>query len=79
MRSPYGPHVYRPGTDMIARCTDDSLVNYEAMARLASFKANVDPEPFAGNSHAAGWTETITTDDRNGFSMRDPLVLGGQR
>ena len=55
------------------------MVNYEALARLASFKASTDPEPFVGNSHAAGWTETITTDDRNGFSMRDPLVLGGQR
>ena len=71
MRSPYVPHVYHPGTD-------DLLANYEAMARLANLKANVDPEPFVGNSHATGWPETITTDDRNGFSMRDPLVLEGQ-
>jgi hypothetical protein len=49
------------------------------MVRLAIFKARVDPEPFVENSHAAGRPETITNDDRNGFSMRDPLVLGGQR
>jgi hypothetical protein len=59
--------------------SNDYLVDYGALVRLAIFKAGADPEPFAGNSHAAGWPETITTDDRNGFSMRDPLVLGGQR
>ena len=64
---------------MIARRSDDSLVNYGAMVRLAIFKARVDPEPFVGNSHAAGRPETITSDDRNGFSMRDPLVLDCQR
>jgi hypothetical protein len=58
--------------------SDDSLVNYGDLVRLAIFNARVDPEPFVGNSHAAGWPETITTDDRNGFSMRDPLVLEGQ-
>ena len=59
--------------------SDDRLVNYDALVRLAIFKTSVDPEPFVGNSHAAGRPETITSDDRNGFSTRDPLVLEGQR
>ena len=63
---------------MTTRRSDDSLVNYGDLVRLAIFRARIDPEPFVGNSHAAGWPETITTDDRNGFSMRDPLVLEGQ-
>ena len=59
--------------------SDDSLVNYGDLVRLAVFKASVGPEPFVGNSHAAGRPKTITIHDRNGFSMRDPLVLEDQR
>ena len=55
------------------------MVEQEALAELAIFKASTDPEPFAENSHAAGRPETITSDDRNGFSMRESLVLGSHR
>ena len=55
------------------------MVLQEAVAKLATFKASTDPEPFAENSHAAGRPETITSDDRNGFSMRESLVLGSHR
>ena len=51
----------------------------EALAKQAIFKTNTDPEPFDENSHAAGRPETITSDDRNGFSMRESLVLGSHR
>ena len=64
---------------MIAQHSDDSLVKYGALVSLAIFKASTDPEPFAENSHAAGQPETITSDDRNGFSTRESLVLGSHR
>ena len=62
------------------RCFDDchgEATEAVAEARQPS-DASADPEPFAENSHVAGRPETITSDDRNGFSMRDPLVLEGQ-
>ena len=51
----------------------------EVLVKLAIFKASTDPERFAENSHDAGRPKTITSDDRNGFSMRESLVLGSHR
>ena len=64
---------------MIDKHSDDSLVDHGVLVSQATFKASTDPEPFAENSHAAGQPETITSDDRNGFSMRESLVLGSHR
>jgi len=63
----------------MAKRSDDSLVNCGGKARLAIFKAGTDPEPFVENSHAAAQPETITSDDRNGFSTRESLVLDSHR
>ena len=56
-----------------------SPVKQEVLEEQAIFGTPADPEPFAENSHATGRPETITSDDRNGFSMRESLVVGGHR